>query len=323
MKHRQYPVPYHPTWEIQDSTKLQQAMDCLRSYFYRYVLGWERAEANIHLEFGSAWHLAQEHLLLKGYSELSVAEAWDKLNTYYRKFFDPEMDEVYAPKNPANALKALAQYTNKYADDRHEVLYTEIAGTVPIEVNKVLHFKMDSILKTEAEGILSREHKTGSQLSRMWLDQWPLSLQTGTYGHVLHCLFPPQEIYGVQVNGAIFNKTKTQFERVPVRRNVEQLQTWYWTCLHWYEMIEWEFERLSKCKESDPVMMAFPMNTQSCTKYFGCAYHPFCLAWNNPLGRCDEPPPGFMYKWWNPAEEPAKARFDFGRKETLLLVFGC
>jgi len=53
-------------------------------------------------------------------------------------------------------------------------------------------------------------------------------------------------------------------------------------------------------------MMAFPMNTESCGNYFGCAYHDFCLAWPNPLKRCDEVPQGMKVEFWNPLEKSAK-----------------
>jgi len=49
-------IPYHYTWEIQDSSKVQDAMTCMRRYFYNYILGWQSDAPNNHLVFGSAWH---------------------------------------------------------------------------------------------------------------------------------------------------------------------------------------------------------------------------------------------------------------------------
>ncbi len=309
-----------PSWNIQDSTKIQSFMDCPRSYFYEYVLGWRSETPNVHLEFGKAWHLAMEHLILTHgiegeYTKTAILNAYQLFLDYYRQFFSEAMDETNHPKSPGFALKALAEYCKEYDSDSFTPLYTEIAGTVPIAANKLLHFRMDSILRTGEEGhaetIRSREHKTGSQLSRVWTDQWTLKVQTGTYNHVLYCLYPEREVYGVEINGTIFNKTKIQFQRVPARRTKESMRSWFWNINHWFNMITWEFERLGECKESDPVMMCFPMNTESCTKYFGCKYHDFCRAWANPLQNIDEPPQGFMIEYWNPAEEEKEAKHIF------------
>ena len=302
----EYPVEEHPTWDIIDSTKLQDFIACERMYFYRYMLGWQGEGPNVHLVFGEAWHRAMEHLLLNGYGSRAIVEAFEIGDSYYRKHFPEIMDEVNHPKIPGVMLLALEQYANTYKEDweDQEVLYTEIAGTVPIE-DRLLHFRQDAILRTKG-GIISREHKTGSQLSRMWRDQWHLSTQIGTYAHVLYCLYPPEEVEGVVINGAIFNKTKVQFERIPIRKRPIDMQVWYWNTAHFMEMIEWETERLVGCKDSDDVMMAFPMRNQSCTRYFGCPYHDFCMAWPNPLQHVDELPMGFEVKRWDPSEKEAK-----------------
>ena len=86
------------------------------------------------------------------------------------------------------------------------------------------------------------------------------------------------------------------------------MQAWFWNVNHWFDMIQWEFERLGQCKESDPVMMCFPMNTENCTKYFGCAYHEMCRRWANPLQHIEEPPWGMKIEHWNPADEEKSAK---------------
>lgn len=305
----------HTAWNVQDSTKLQNFMDCPRSYFYEYVLGWRQENPNVHLEFGKAWHYAMEHLILchgrdGEYKPQAVADAYDLFMNHYRKHFSEQMDDVTAPKNPSNALKALAGYSKEYAGEKYEPLYTEVAGTVPIGEDKVLHFRMDSIIRT-ADGIRSREHKTGSQLSRPWTDQWALKNQTRTYNHVLYCLFPEEEVWGIEINGVIFNKTKTQYIRVPCRQSKAMMRVWFWNVNHWFNLIKWEFERLAECKETDDVLMCFPMNTESCTKYFGCKYHDFCRVWSNPLQRLDEVPTGFKVEHWNPMDEDSNAKHIF------------
>jgi len=186
--------------------------------------------------------------------------------------------------------------------DEFEVLYTEIAGTVPLTEDRKLHFRQDAICKGKhTYGYFSLEHKTtGSSISRSWTQQWPLKTQVGCYTHVLYCLFPSEEVYGVRINGAGFLKTKFSFERIPIAKTKNSMQVWLWNTLFWLDQIQWNMELLNECKESDEVMMAFPMNTESCSKYFGCPYHDFCLAWHNPLKNCDEVPMGMKQEYWDP-----------------------
>lgn len=304
----------HESWSVQDSTKIQCFMDCPRKYFYEFVLGWRSETPSVHLEFGSAWHLAMEHLILNGYSDVSILEAYQKLTTYYRQFFSEIQDEANHPKTPAMALNALIRYCKEYAGEQFTPLYTEIAGSVTLTDRYTVEFKMDSILETP-DGIKSREHKTGSQLSRQWIDQWALKMQTGVYNHVLYCLFPYESVWGVEINGAIFSKKEVKFQRVPARRTVHAMEAWYWNTIDWMNAIYNEFDRLHGSSESDTVLRAFPMNTENCTKYFGCPYHDFCLAWHNPLSRCDEVPIGMKIEYWNPKEEEKEAKVIFRIKE--------
>lgn len=302
-------VERHKSWDILDSTKIQSFMDCPRSYFYEYILGWRSKDPNVHLEFGKAWHLAMEQLILFGYGSDSVIEAHRLLTDHYRKYFSVEMDEVYAPKNPGYALRALAEYTQVYRNDKFTPIYTEIAGTVPIDVDKVLHFRMDSILQTE-DGIKSLEHKTGSTLNRQWTDQWGLSVQTGTYNHVLYCLYPEEQVWGVEINGTFLQKKEHKFQRVPARRSKKMMQNWFANISFYVDWILAEQKSLMEsCTEQDEIMLAFPMNTQSCTKYFGCKYHDYCISWANPLQHIDQVPMNMKVEWWNPAEEESKHTF--------------
>jgi CRISPR/Cas system-associated exonuclease Cas4 (RecB family) len=58
----------HETWQVLDATKLQTYMRCPRKFFFNYVLGWKSEIPSNHLVFGSAWHMAMEVLLDKGYN---------------------------------------------------------------------------------------------------------------------------------------------------------------------------------------------------------------------------------------------------------------
>lgn len=304
-----YPIPYHPTWEIIDSTKLQDAQQCWRMFFFKYILGWDKEEPNNHLIFGQAWHDGQEHLLLNGYDENSIMGAYEALRSTYRRTFPEPTDELYYPKVPGRALEALVSYVVKWGehDAQQKVLMTEIAGTVPIMEGVVMHLRLDSLIQV-GDKVRSREHKTGSRLDRVWRSKWTLKTQVGTYHHALNCLYPPEAVEGIEINGAIFNKSKTEFERIPIRKTPAFMESWWWDTKWWVSHLLAEYEALHSCRVGDPILRAFPKCGESCTMYFGCPYMDFCSAWPNPLQYAEEPPIGMTTRWWNPMEDSWKPK---------------
>jgi hypothetical protein len=323
-----------PTWKINDPTKVTEHYACNRKYFYAYVLGWRPEGVNNHLVFGSSYHVSQEYLLSHDYSVQSVVKAHEAFVTDYRSHLGPETDEMYKPKTPDNALIVLNAYAKQYQKDLDlwEPLYTEIAGKVNLTDDQVLYFRMDSILRhKQKETIKSIEHKTGSSTYN-WELQWPLSMQNGTYSHVLNCLFHPDIVEGVTFRGSIFKKVKKAWEQLannqkltyaapydfieyPAKKSVDQMQTWLWNTTYELDKLNHNFELLADAREDDPVLFAFPFNPTSCADYFGCEYIDFCQAWQNPLQRCSEPPLGFKEEHWNPMAKPAKHKFEIGGKD--------
>jgi hypothetical protein len=312
IKELTYPLSYNENWAIVDSSKLTEFMDCPRKYFYRHVLGWRSTAPNNHLIFGHAWHKAMEHLLLEGYD--AIDDAFMLFMADYRATFGPETDELFAPKTPKKAQEALLAYAQQFKHDLREfkVLYTEIAGTAMINENDVMHFRMDSILEDlSTSKKWSLDHKTGSRRGRTWTDKWALGMATGLYTHVLYCIYPREEVKGMKYRGTFFYKSKgPEFEEVPCWQTLPQMQVWLWTANWWYNLLRSCYKDLSLCTPDEEVMMAFPCNSESCTKYFGCAYHDFCTAWPNPLKRCEAPPMGFEVEFWSPMDEESKIRME-------------
>jgi len=306
-----------PSWEKKDPSKLKDFERCDRFYFYRHLLGWEPETPNNHLTFGTSWHLPMEYLLLNGYDDDSVLAGYDLFEKRYRQDFSPESDEMFGAKTPTNAFIALAKYSDEYKNDldKYDVKYTEIAGSVPISASRQLYFRMDSILRDKkTKDYSSLEHKTGSR-TWQWADQWPLSIQIGTYTHVLHCLYPPETVDCVRMNATFFlarKKDNIEFMRVPVKKTLDQIQVWFYTMNHLFEQIEINMEKLDRATEDDTVMEAFSINDEGCIKYGRlCEYHDFCTAWANPLQRCQQPPLGFVERFWDPTEQEAKHEFKF------------
>lgn len=291
-------------------------------YFFEHILGW-RTDAPAHdLYFGNSWHQAREYQLLNGYDD--IEGAYDTFIEHYRKEFPPETDELYSPKTPTAVLNALM----KFAEERHSDLIenevvemdgekmTEISGSVPVSENRVLYYRMDSIIRRLEDGmIFSWDHKTTHEkylMGRQWTENFHLSVQNGTYTHCLYCMFPIDQVLGVEFCGVGFaylsrgSKNRpagyhSSLRRAPAFKTPEQMNVWLWNVLNYLDDIDRETERLFECKEEDAVLMAFPMNPKSCTSYRGCPFHDFCLAWPNPLQRCHEPPLGFHEKFWDPS----------------------
>ncbi len=310
-------IPYHPSWEICDSSKLvEEYLTCERKDFFRNVLGWKKEGPNIHLVFGESWHRMQEVVLLADYHPDCIIHAHDIFEEYYRQFYTPMTDDINYPKTPGRALDAIAQYIRQYgASDsvKYECLHTEVAGSAPLIGGGVIYFRIDSILRNrETNQKSSREHKTGSRLDYKWRDKWDIAIQMGTYTHVLYCLYPPEEVYGLTINGAIFRKNDTEFLRVPVRKPPAMMEAWLVEVSRFAKARREEMQLLSACSPDDVVMNAFPRRTVNCMQYYGCPYHPFCTSWANPLAHCEAPPMGFEIEFWNPMDKKHSATVDLG-----------
>jgi len=313
-----YPVPKHPAWNIIDSSKLSDT-ECWRMFFYKHILGWQLDQPNVHLVFGEAWHAAREHMLLHGYDDLQGAyKAF--CSVWYREF-DDSMEQMYPAKSPLAAAQAIAQFAGHYQRDLidNKVLYTEISGSVPIDPRgRLIFFRMDSVIQNLEKGyVFSWDHKTkGGPFNQQWEDDFFLSWQNGTYTHCLYCLYPIEQVKGVEFCGTSFkhlkktNTTVIDFRRVPAFRNPRQMNIWLWNTIDLYDRYEYEMHRLSQCSDSDPVMQAFPINPGRCSKYFGCEFKAYCQTWANPLRHCEEPPLGFKIRFWDPTELDTTNKMD-------------
>ncbi len=316
-----------PTWKIQDSSKVQDAMVCMRQYFFCHVLGWRHEDPNNHLVFGTAAHLAMERIYQKGerpdFSAEALTDGYKLFINCYRESFPEYTDEEYSPKTPANFLRMLPMYAATYKPiDTFEILHSEVAGSVMVSENRNIYFKIDMIGKGKEEGIFTLEHKTGTRFSSIWARKWLQKTQIGTYSYLLSMMYPDEDTYGVRINGLFIknqpklkldgtpyaNAVDTEFHRVPIQKTIPQLEDWLCNINFWLEFIEIEFDNLAEVKEDDEVMHAFPKNTESCDKYYGCPYADFCIAWLNPLRKCENPPLGFIEEHWDPRikQETAK-----------------
>jgi hypothetical protein len=325
------PIPYHPSHDIKDSSKLDDYIRCHRYFFFHYMLGWSLDMPEHDLVFGDAFHHAREHQLINGYDD--IQGAYEAFLNVYRKEFAPESDPLYLPKTPTAVMHCLRQFAELYSRDLidNEVVIldgqkmTEISGTVPVDEKRVLHYRMDSVIRRKEDGMIcSWDHKT---TSGKWIHdtRWDrdlfLGIQNGTYTHCLYCMFPIEQVLGVE-----FIKTGFEYlqrgsanrpagyhattRHVQAFKTPDQMNTWLWTVNDILDELERDMDRLSQSSEGDEVLMAFRMNPKACSDYRGCEFHDYCLAWQNPLRRCYEPPLGFIQRFWDPSAKESTVKKD-------------
>ena len=321
-------IPSHPSHEIIDSSKLDDYLRCPRLYFFCHILGWRMDMPAHDLYFGESWHHAREYQLINGYDD--IEGAYQAFIECYRKEYDPESDVLYKPKTPEAVKQALANFAVTYYNDleENELLvneatgepFTEISGSVPIDDERVLYFRMDSLLRNKETGkVFSWDHKTTSKYIKYdaWQNQFFLGIQNGTYTHCMYCLFPVEQVLGVEFCGVGFEYLSrgsaqrpagyySTLRRVPAFKSPDQMNVWLWTVLNTIYDLERDMDRLNDCTDSDSVLQAFPINPGGCSKYRGCEFHDFCMAWENPLRRCQEVPLGFRQEFWDPREKDAR-----------------
>lgn len=310
-------IPVHETMFMLDSSKLQQLMDCPRGFFFNYILGWQNTDPNIHLVFGSAWHEAMEHVMEHGTSKQALLDAHAKFKEVYEEEFasDPMASEHYS-KNPENALKALADYAAEWPIDPTNTVYTEIAGATPIREDRQIHFKMDAIRRhpehhEEAGKYYAMEHKTTSRKTQSWQDKWGYKFQVGTYLHALNSwLSDPKDLDGLTINGSIFRKNDTEHLRIPIRKSGAQMMEYLFEANYWWSFYERNMRLLAnEVDPSDQVMVAFPRNTESCSK-FGCKFKGLCNTRPNPC-RDLRTPVGYERDFWDPRRKKDDAKWEY------------
>jgi hypothetical protein len=308
-KDAKYPIPYHDTWDIIDSSKLTTYLTCPRKFFFNYVLGWDSVFPNKHLIFGKAIHKAFEYILIQPRPTTeTIQEAYEIFMGEYRKEFTAEDDEYNKPKTPEYVFPLLVKYCQEYESEweTEEVLHTEVAGIVPVSEENFLNFRIDLVRKGE-RGIYCMDHKTTGYINETWMGQWELAIQVFVYIHFLYSHYPVEDVYGMIINGIGLSKRKNvdlnaiNLQRVKVRKTMKQLDDGLKQVSYYLDRLKEDYRKLSEAKDTGNSLQCFYRNPEACTKYFKlCKYHAICTSCTNPLQIAEEVPHGFTTKFWDP-----------------------
>ena len=309
------------------ASRISEFQVCPRGFFYSNILGWVK-EDRFHLDFGTAIHAGLEVMTAnveRGYDDKVIAAG---IRAFIQSYNENIIDaNDGAPKGIKNGSDALYDYGVQYAADktRYKCLYTEISGTVPIAEGRFLRFRLDALVEDKDTGTLSLwDHKTLSRLDKSWNEKWERAVQVQVYLLALHYLAPMLGLHpgNVLINGVQLKKPLASgkpnnvFVRVPVGANEARLLMAIQNLNHWWDQMQWNYDILASEKPEDPVMNAFPINGEACSRW-PCKTDGLCVNWINPLSRLNHRPPGLMDK---PAYKDANTNWTVNLGEDTELI---
>lgn len=316
---RTYPIPTHPTWDITDSSKLKTYMKSPRDYLFEYLFGWRLNIPNVDTAFGSAVHALMEQLALLGYNKTGMEAGLLAATKVWRKEISETDEELFDKcriKNMHTAQLLAQEYITQFITDHFELYGTEIGGTVPISDTRKLAFKMDLVGQYPNGKFFVRDYKTTTMsLTQLWKDQWTTGLQPYSYMWALYHYLTQHgynvndidsfEIIGMSIK-MLKGGAKVEVEKVELPFDIDKMWAWVAEINTWWDKLDADFELLSKAKESDEFLKAFPRNFNETinTLFFKLSpYYTIDQFCHNPLQIYATNPLGFKIEFWNPLEQ--------------------
>ena len=292
-----------------DNSMLDVFRVCPRKFYYRHIRNWEPSGLRIPLIFGTGFHAAMDTIWadIHGNNDFQLLEAGmaSFLKAWNAGGMGTQLDFDTFPRTPARMIDMLTEYIKRYRSqiESVQVLEIETAFVVPLSLENTEIFyigKWDKVYKDRL-GINILDHKTSSSFATTWMNSFSPNGQMDGYLHAGHMTYG-EEMHGVMIDGALVSKTKIDFMRLPLQRQVSQLNAWLWEVTDLIDQIELNEERLMELRDLDKpldYMAAFPKCTTSCTQYYGlCPYHDFCRFFDNP--DTHEIPDTMVVSTWTP-----------------------
>lgn len=289
-----------------DNSTLDSFRVCPRRFYYSKIRKWRPDSTSTPLIFGTCWHAAMDFLWAnpKATSQQAFEVFMSKWNKSELK--DAEHFDLF-PRSPGRAKEMLDEYVKRYGSwlQSIELVAVEKPFVVPLDTNhKQLFYvgKWDKLYK-EGSYYTIVDHKTSSSFANTWLNSWSPNGQVDGYLYAGHMQYGDM-FRNVIIDGALVQKTKVDFLKVPVERQIYMLDQWKWEVIDLIEQIFFYENDLlqirSEGSKSDSFLKTFPKCTTSCTSYYGmCPFNNLCKFVPNPESITDIPD-GFVHDSWKP-----------------------
>ena len=304
---------------IMDFTALSTYLMCPRKFYFKFERDWvSDGPASQHLVFGIAWHGGLERGYLSMQAGSSLAEvqvaSCQGFMEYWEKNHGEDFDyDVIFPKNPPRGIDMLMEYWNRFYDsDKHwTVLGAEAAFTLDMQGTSLAFVGRRDLDIHDGHRLRTLEHKTMSMSSETAFAGYEQSLQIDGYlasARLFHDHGPEDQVPICILNGAICTKTKFDFQRYLISRNIASLERYLYEMSQHIQRLEADRKKLYDCRQEgislaskDMPMPCFLRSPgDNCTKFFRkCEFYDHCTVRNNPETWI-EPPIGYKESSWNP-----------------------
>jgi hypothetical protein len=299
-----------------DNSTLDTMRVCPRRFYYSHIRHWQTDSVKAALIFGTCWHSSMDFLWQN--PKATWQEAFD---AFMKEWNNSELAQAESfdlfPRSPGRAAEMLQLYVERYADwlqTRIELVAIEKAFIVPLteEDQKLFYVgKWDKLYK-EGRFYYILDHKTSSSFASTWLNGWSPNGQVDGYLYAGHMEYG-DDFKGVIIDGALVQKTKLDFLRIPVERQQDMLNQWKWEVVDLIDQIKYYETTLLDIRESkrDTFLKTYPKCTTSCNSYYGaCPFLNLCKFISNPED-IKEVPDGYALNQWRPfnIEEDVDGKF--------------
>lgn len=296
-----------------DSTSIKLMEECPRKYFYSMILQKTALNKSGHLLFGGFYASALESFFkyrAAGFDfetalflvvRNTMQETWD-----YETGQPMEFPVASGYKSRSTLVRSIVWYLDQFGKDESGfVTYhlasgepaVELTFKLPIETSVTLCGHLDRVVSFADDLYVTDQKTTGTTIGAYFFKQFKPDTQMSLYSYAGRAILK-SPIRGVMIDGAQIAAGFTRFERGFTYRTPAELEEWLASALYQIHTAQHFAERASG-KDSTTAASFFPMNSQSCGNYGGCAFREVCSA--APHVR-DKLLIHYPERVWNPSE---------------------
>lgn len=280
-------------YRFYDNSTLNDFRVCFRRGYFSKIRNFEPRGIRKGLLFGTCWHSAMDFVWANASAMDDIELLRGAVSTFNESFDNTELAMVddfdLFPRTKSRAAEMLLEYVNRFSYELRslEVIAIEEPFIVPLSLDdeKLMYIgKLDKVIK-HPDGIRFWDHKSAFSFSQSWIESFSPNSQFDGYSHAGHMTYG-DSFKGCMVDGALVQKSKIDFKRIPLSRIPAQLDAWLYETLTLIYEIQYHEELLAKYRKEGygaNYLRCFPKNTCRCTEYYGvCPYLDLCKFQDNP-----------------------------------------